>query len=490
MVDGSPTGSPTDLAGHRGAMSLHANYWLSGEAGPPAQARAGPAAGVHLPHAGPGEGRGGRPRTGRPGPRPRPRSSVAPTRSARPTRSRPTSSSSSTARRPTASSWCRPGSTTPSSHPGDQRGARLALGLDDRPTVLFVGRIQPLKGLAVAVEALALSEHTGGPAGGRRRTQRDPTARPSGTGSAKLVASTWDSAIGCGSSLPSPTTCCPPTTGPPTWSSCRAGPSPSAWSPSRPRPAASRWWPPRSAACAPSCDDGATGLPRRGPRPADFAGPDRRAARPIPIERRAWAPPRRRVDPTTPGPATAGRLRRLYADLAGPQPSSSARDPDRPVAVRMADDHRDRSSIALEALHRRVAGPSRWPTTRRSTRSSATPSPASAAGSCALLGEEKSVFSVWFHLRQRTLHVETYVMPAPEENAGALYEHLLRRNLKLYGHGVRHRGGGGDLPGRPESRTPRSTRPSSTGCWARPTPYVEQCFRPAMRIGFASRFKG
>src|SRR3546814_7954993 len=45
-------------------------------------------------------------------------------------------------------------------------------------------------------------------------------------------------------------------------------------------------------------------------------------------------------------------------------------------------------------------------------------------------GEEKDVFTIWFHLRQRTLHYETYVMPAPEENAGALYEHLLRRNLK------------------------------------------------------------
>src|SRR3546814_13174744 len=34
-------------------------------------------------------------------------------------------------------------------------------------------------------------------------------------------------------------------------------------------------------------------------------------------------------------------------------------------------------------------------------------------------GEEKDVFTLWFHLRQRTLHSETYVMPAPEENAGA-----------------------------------------------------------------------
>lgn len=40
--------------------------------------------------------------------------------------------------------------------PGDRRGARLALDLAiDRPVVLFVGRIQPLKGLDVAVEAFA-----------------------------------------------------------------------------------------------------------------------------------------------------------------------------------------------------------------------------------------------------------------------------------------------------------------------------------------------
>jgi D-inositol-3-phosphate glycosyltransferase len=39
--------------------------------------------------------------------------------------------------------------------PGDRRGARAALGLDgERPVLLFVGRIQPLKGLDVAVRAL------------------------------------------------------------------------------------------------------------------------------------------------------------------------------------------------------------------------------------------------------------------------------------------------------------------------------------------------
>ena len=39
--------------------------------------------------------------------------------------------------------------------PGDRRGARQALCLDDRPVLLFVGRIQPLKGVDVAIQALA-----------------------------------------------------------------------------------------------------------------------------------------------------------------------------------------------------------------------------------------------------------------------------------------------------------------------------------------------
>jgi D-inositol-3-phosphate glycosyltransferase len=56
--------------------------------------------------------------------------------------------------------------------PGDRRGARRALGLADVPTLLFVGRIQPLKGLDVAVAALARLPRTdarlvvvGGPSG-------------------------------------------------------------------------------------------------------------------------------------------------------------------------------------------------------------------------------------------------------------------------------------------------------------------------------------
>ena len=56
--------------------------------------------------------------------------------------------------------------------PGSSAGARSAVGFPDVPTVLFVGRIQPLKGADLAVEAFARADHptarlviVGGPSG-------------------------------------------------------------------------------------------------------------------------------------------------------------------------------------------------------------------------------------------------------------------------------------------------------------------------------------
>lgn len=48
-------------------------------------------------------------------------------------------------------------------------------------------------------------------------------------------------------------------------------------------------------------------------------------------------------------------------------------------------------------------------------------------------GEAKDVFTIWLELRQRTLRYETYLLPAPEENAAAVYEQALRRNHDLFG---------------------------------------------------------
>lgn len=48
-----------------------------------------------------------------------------------------------------------------------------------------------------------------------------------------------------------------------------------------------------------------------------------------------------------------------------------------------------------------------------------------------LKGEEKDVIAIWLTLRQRTVHLETQVMPAPEENLERLYRFLLTKNAQL-----------------------------------------------------------
>src|SRR4051794_8587926 len=102
-------------------------------------------------------------------------------------------------------------------------------------------------------------------------------------------------------------------------------------------------------------------------------------------------------------------------------------------------------------------------------------------------GESKDVFTIWFTLRQRSLHFETYVMPAPDEAHAAFYEHLLRRNRKL--HGLAFCIGeeeavflAGSLPVHAVDEGELDRVLGSLYA------YVEQCFMPALRIGFASRF--
>jgi hypothetical protein len=48
-----------------------------------------------------------------------------------------------------------------------------------------------------------------------------------------------------------------------------------------------------------------------------------------------------------------------------------------------------------------------------------------------LRGDEKDVIAVWLTLRQRTVHLETQVMPAAEENREALFRYLLVKNAEL-----------------------------------------------------------
>jgi hypothetical protein len=104
-------------------------------------------------------------------------------------------------------------------------------------------------------------------------------------------------------------------------------------------------------------------------------------------------------------------------------------------------------------------------------------------------GEQKDTFTIWFTLGQRTLHYETYVMPAPIENHAQLYEHLLRRNLRLYGAAFAI--GAEDAVflvgqiGVSAIDVGELDRVLGSMYAA-----VEQFFRPAMRIGYASVFQG
>jgi hypothetical protein len=106
-----------------------------------------------------------------------------------------------------------------------------------------------------------------------------------------------------------------------------------------------------------------------------------------------------------------------------------------------------------------------------------------------MAGEEKDFTTVWLTLRQRALHVETYVLPAPEENHAVFYEHLLRRNrqTRMLWFAI------GDedalyLIGQvPLALLEQATLDRVLGSTYL---YVEQFFRAALRIGFASRFKG
>ena len=102
-------------------------------------------------------------------------------------------------------------------------------------------------------------------------------------------------------------------------------------------------------------------------------------------------------------------------------------------------------------------------------------------------GQEKEFTTVWLTLGQRTLRFETYVMPAPEENAQVLYESLLRRNEKLVGA---HFSIGQEDAVFLRGEIPLAALNEQELDRAIGTLYstVEQSFGALIRIGFASRF--
>jgi len=102
-------------------------------------------------------------------------------------------------------------------------------------------------------------------------------------------------------------------------------------------------------------------------------------------------------------------------------------------------------------------------------------------------GEEKEFTTLWFTLGQRTLRYETYVMPAPEENAEHLFDILLRRNDQLVG--VHFSIGAEDaifLRGEmPNHSLNEGELDRIVGTMFST---VERLFPSLVRIGFASRF--
>ena len=105
-----------------------------------------------------------------------------------------------------------------------------------------------------------------------------------------------------------------------------------------------------------------------------------------------------------------------------------------------------------------------------------------------LAGESKQHFSAEFTLGQRTLVVESYFMPEPEENREAVFEHLLVRNRSMHPlHFVIGAENAVYLRGKIDNRHVDADMVDRL--LAAVYDYTEQMFGPAMRIGFASRFQ-
>lgn len=102
-----------------------------------------------------------------------------------------------------------------------------------------------------------------------------------------------------------------------------------------------------------------------------------------------------------------------------------------------------------------------------------------------IIGDDKDRTTIWFHLTQRSLHFEANVIPAPQEDHARFYEYFLRRSFTAYGMAFAI--GPEDaiyLVGHvPLAHVSQATVDRIVGTvWQ----YVEETFRPALRIGFAA----
>ncbi|MCU1463382.1 MAG: hypothetical protein JWO37_3457 [Acidimicrobiales bacterium] len=106
-----------------------------------------------------------------------------------------------------------------------------------------------------------------------------------------------------------------------------------------------------------------------------------------------------------------------------------------------------------------------------------------------LRGEARDFVAIWLTLGEYTLGYETYLMPAPEERVAEVYELLLRATHGLYAMGFAIGGEDavylvGHLPLGALTEDELDRIVGSTYA------AIERWFRPAMRLGFGSRFHG
>ena len=242
--------------------------------------------------------------------------------------------------------------------PGDRRQARRALGLAGRArsccssggsnrSRAWTWPCGPWPALA-ADHPDARLVIVGGPSGPHGRRGGGPRPRPGRRARPRRP--------GGASSHRSPTSCSPPTTGPPTSAWCRAARSRSAWWPSRRPRAGPRWWPPPSAGSAPSSTTGAPATWSRTSSPEAFAAWVRQIlAEPLLAERLSTGAVLRARRYTW---ARAAHLLPRSTTTSPPAASSSARDRSlgRPARSRGAGRglRRDRP----------VGGRGSWPTGR------------------------------------------------------------------------------------------------------------------------------
>ena len=107
-------------------------------------------------------------------------------------------------------------------------------------------------------------------------------------------------------------------------------------------------------------------------------------------------------------------------------------------------------------------------------------------------GEEKLVTTVWFTVRDRSVHVESYFMPWPQEHVAETFEYVLRASARFVG--LRMVIGGEDalyFRGEIALETMVNDRAFEQldrilgSIYA----YSEECFRTAMTIGFGAQFR-